>query len=326
MDKLFSRDIAELEQTWSQVSYRIKSIRDNKDDAKSEFDLISKTSNTGLFANDSFKQPKKGLKILNFLKNKPKVAILREQGVNGQNEMAAAFIKAGFEAHDIHMQDLLDQKKDLNQFNGLAVCGGFSYGDVLGAGKGWSSTINFSDSIQEKFLKFFEDEQKFTLGVCNGCQMLSSIKEIIPGTDSWPSFQKNHSDQFEARLSQVKILKSKSVLLNDMEDWSLPIIVSHGEGRPCFKNEDEINKLFDSEKICMTFVDSSGYQTEQYPLNPNKSPSGITGITNDNGNITIMMPHPERVFRSHQFSWKPLSWGEYSPWMQIFINAKRFVS
>ena len=325
-DKLFSRDIAELEQAWSQVSYRIKSIRDNKDDAKSEFDLISKTSNTGLFANDSFKQPKKGLKILNLLKNKPKVAILREQGVNGQNEMAAAFIKAGFEAHDIHMQDLLEQKKDLNQFNGLAVCGGFSYGDVLGAGKGWSSTINFSDSIQEQFLKFFEDEQKFTLGVCNGCQMLSSIKEIIPGTDSWPSFQKNHSDQFEARLSQVKILKSKSVLLNDMEDWSLPIIVSHGEGRACFKNEDEINKLFDSEKICMTFVDSSGYQTEQYPLNPNKSPSGITGITNDNGNITIMMPHPERVFRSHQFSWKPLSWGEFSPWMQIFINAKKFVS
>ena len=325
-DKLFSRDIAELEQAWSQVSYRIKSIRDNKDDAKSEFDLISKTSNTGLFANDSFKQPKKGLKILNFPKNKPKVAILREQGVNGQNEMAAAFIKAGFEAHDIHMQDLLEQKKDLNQFNGLAVCGGFSYGDVLGAGKGWSSTINFSDSIQEQFLKFFEDEQKFTLGVCNGCQMLSSIKEIIPGTDSWPSFQKNHSDQFEARLSQVKILKSKSVLLNDMEDWSLPIIVSHGEGRACFEDEDEINKLFDSEKICMTFVDSSGYQTEQYPLNPNKSPSGITGITNDNGNITIMMPHPERVFRSHQFSWKPLSWGEFSPWMQIFINAKKFVS
>ena len=325
-DKLFSRDIAELEQAWSQVSYRIKSIRDNKDDAKSEFDLISKTSNTGLFANDSFKQPKKGLKILNLLKNKPKVAILREQGVNGQNEMAAAFIKAGFEAHDIHMQDLLEQKKDLNQFNGLAVCGGFSYGDVLGAGKGWSSTINFSDSIQEQFLKFFEDEQKFTLGVCNGCQMLSSIKEIIPGTDSWPSFQKNHSDQFEARLSQVKILKSKSVLLNDMEDWSLPIIVSHGEGRASFENEDEINKLFDSEKICMTFVDSSGYQTEQYPLNPNKSPSGITGITNDNGNITIMMPHPERVFRSHQFSWKPLSWGEFSPWMQIFINAKKFVS
>ncbi len=325
-DKLFSRDIAELEQAWSQVSYRIKSIRDNKDDAKSEFDLISKTSNTGLFANDSFKQPKKGLKILNLLKNKPKVAILREQGVNGQNEMAAAFIKAGFEAHDIHMQDLLEQKKDLNQFNGLAVCGGFSYGDVLGAGKGWSSTINFSDSIQEQFLKFFEDEQKFTLGVCNGCQMLSSIKEIIPGTDSWPSFQKNHSDQFEARLSQVKILKSKSVLLNNMEDWSLPIIVSHGEGRASFENEDEINKLFDSEKICMTFVDSSGYQTEQYPLNPNKSPSGITGITNDNGNITIMMPHPERVFRSHQFSWKPLSWGEFSPWMQIFINAKKFVS
>ena len=325
-DKLFSRDIAELEQAWSQVSYRIKSIRDNKDDAKSEFDLISKTSNTGLFANDSFKQPKKGLKILNLLKNKPKVAILREQGVNGQNEMAAAFIKAGFEAHDIHMQDLLEQKKDLNQFNGLAVCGGFSYGDVLGAGKGWSSTINFSDSIQEQFLKFFEDEQKFTLGVCNGCQMLSSIKEIIPGTDSWPSFQKNHSDQFEARLSQVKILKSKSVLLNDMEDWSLPIIVSHGEGRASFENEDEINKLFDSEKICMTFVDSSGYQTEQYPLNPNKSPSGITGITNDNGNITVMMPHPERVFRSHQFSWKPLSWGEFSPWMQIFINAKKFVS
>ena len=325
-DKLFSRDIAELEQAWSQVSYRIKSIRDNKDDAKSEFDLISKTSNTGLFANDSFKQPKKAQKILNFLKNKPKVAILREQGVNGQNEMAAAFIKAGFEAHDIHMQDLLEQKKDLNQFSGLAVCGGFSYGDVLGAGKGWSSTINFSDSIQEKFLKFFEDEQKFTLGVCNGCQMLSSIKEIIPGTDSWPSFQKNHSDQFEARLSQVKILKSKSVLLNDMEDWSLPIIVSHGEGRACFESKDEINKLFDSEKICMTFVDSSGYQTEQYPLNPNKSPSGITGITNDNGNITIMMPHPERVFRSHQFSWKPLSWGEFSPWMQIFINAKKFVS
>tara|TARA_B100000965_G_C19597238_1_gene760799 strand:- start:534 stop:4442 length:3909 start_codon:yes stop_codon:yes gene_type:complete len=326
MDKLFSRDISELEQTWSQVSYRIKSIRDNKDDAKSEFDLISKTSNSGLFAKDSFKQPKKGLKIVNFLKNKPKVAIIREQGVNGQNEMAAAFIKAGFEAHDVHMQDLLDQNKNLNDFNGLAVCGGFSYGDVLGAGKGWSSSINFSEKMQEQFLKFFEDEQKFTLGVCNGCQMLSSIKEIIPGAELWPSFSKNHSDQFEARLSQVKVLKSKSVLLKDMEDWCLPIIVSHGEGCARFKNDEERNKLFESENICMAFADSSGYQTELYPLNPNGSPSGVTGITNNTGNITIMMPHPERVFRSYQFSWKPSSWGEYSPWMQIFINAKRFVS
>ena len=252
------------------------------------------------------------------------MAILREQGVNGQMEMAAAFHLAGFEAVDVHMQDLLDGSKNINNFNGMAVCGGFSYGDVLGAGGGWSKTILYNSKIKDQFEEFFQKDSTFTLGVCNGCQMLSNIKAIIPGADAWPRFIKNYSDQFEARLVQVEIKNSNSVLLDSMNGWQVPIASAHGEGRTLFKNNKQVQSLISSNQIAMQFIDSSGQPTEKYPLNPNGSIDGITGITAAKGRVTIMMPHPERVFRASQFSWKPDSWKEFSPWMQIFVNAKLF--
>ena len=260
---------------------------------------------------------------MQFIQLKPKVAVLREQGVNGQMEMAAAFTLAGFEAVDVHMQDLLDNKVNLKDFNGLAACGGFSYGDVLGAGGGWSKTILHNNLVKDQFEEFFNNESTFTLGVCNGCQMVSKLKDIIPGADYWPSFEKNLSDQFEARLAQVKVNKSNSVLLADMDGWSMPIASAHGEGHAKFK-ENNLDELIKSNQLALNFVNSKGDNTERYPLNPNGTVDGVTGITAADGRITIMMPHPERVFRKLQMSWKPDHWNEYSPWMQIFINAKKF--
>jgi len=299
----------------------MQSIRDNKESADSELSLI-KEGYSGLFAKDSFVDP--DVSSFNIKSTKPKVAILREQGVNGQMEMAAAFHLAGFEAVDVHMQDLLDGSKNINNFNGMAVCGGFSYGDVLGAGGGWSKTILYNSKIKDQFEEFFQKDSTFTLGVCNGCQMLSNIKAIIPGADAWPRFIKNYSDQFEARLVQVEIKNSNSVLLDSMNGWQVPIASAHGEGRTLFKNNKQTQSLVSSNQIAMQFIDSSGQPTEKYPLNPNGSIDGITGITAAKGRVTIMMPHPERVFRASQFSWKPDSWKEFSPWMQIFVNAKLF--
>ena len=237
--------------------------------------------------------------------------------------MAAAFTLAGFNAFDVHMQDLLDGNTNLKDFQGMAVCGGFSYGDVLGAGGGWSKTILYNNLVKDQFQEFFSDEKVFTLGVCNGCQMLSNLKDIIPGAEFWPSFERNLSDQFEARLAQVKISKTESVLLDGMEDWMIPVASAHGEGRAQFNNND-LQELEKSNQIAMRFVDSSENSSEIYPINPNGSPNGITGITASNGRVTIMMPHPERVFRKVQLSWHRKDWNEYSPWMQIFINAKKF--
>jgi phosphoribosylformylglycinamidine synthase len=275
----------------------------------------------GLYAKDAFDE--KILSTFEIKKTKPKVAVLREQGVNGQMEMAAAFTLAGFEAIDVHMQDLLDNKVNLKDFNGLAACGGFSYGDVLGAGGGWSKTILHNNLVKDQFENFFSNESTFTLGVCNGCQMVSKLKDIIPGANYWPSFEKNLSDQFEARLAQVKVKKSDSILLSGMEGWSMPIASAHGEGHAKFINND-LDNLMNSDQIALNFVNSKGSNTETYPLNPNGSVNGITGITAANGRVTIMMPHPERVFRKLQMSWKPNHWKEFSPWMQIFINAKKF--
>ena len=221
------------------------------------------------------------------------------------------------------MQDLLDGNTNLNDFQGMAVCGGFSYGDVLGAGGGWSRTILYNNLVKDQFQEFFNDEKVFALGVCNGCQMLSNLKDIIPGAEFWPSFERNLSDQFEARLAQVKISKTESILLDGMEDWVIPVASAHGEGRAQFNNND-LEELEKSNQIAMHFVDSSENSSEKYPINPNGSPNGITGITASNGRVTIMMPHPERVFRKVQLSWHRKDWNEYSPWMQIFINAKKF--
>ena len=318
---LFKKSINSLEKYWRETSHAIQSIRDNKAIADSELNLLDRKEFTGLSSNISFDESQ--MQQINILSSSPKVAILREQGVNGQNEMAAAFTLAGFEAVDVHMQDLLDQNIFLKDFQGMAVCGGFSYGDVLGAGGGWSKTVMYNTNVKDQFEQFFQDQAKFTLGVCNGCQMLSNLKQIIPDAEHWPNFKRNLSDQFEARLAQVKIEKTNSVLLENMEGWMVPVASAHGEGRATFKNDDLI-ELQANNQVAMRFVDSDGEGSEIYPINPNGSPEGITGITAANGRITIMMPHPERVFRKHQMSWYHKDWQEFSPWMQIFINARNF--
>ena len=319
--EVYCESVIDLEKFWRETSHAIQSIRDNKAIADSELSLLDDNSFDGLKANICFDESQ--LETFNTKKTKPKVAVLREQGVNGQNEMAAAFTLAGFDAHDVHMQDLLDGNINLKDFQGMAVCGGFSYGDVLGAGGGWSKTILYNNIVKDQFQEFFHNENVFTLGVCNGCQMLSNLKDIIPGADFWPSFERNLSDQFEARLAQVKIFKTESVLLNDMDDWMVPVASAHGEGRAVFKG-NSLEELVKSNQIAMQFVDALERSTEKYPINPNGSPNGITGITASNGRITIMMPHPERVFRKVQMSWHRGDWNEFSPWMQIFVNAKNF--
>ena len=221
------------------------------------------------------------------------------------------------------MQDLLDNPSMLSEFQGLAACGGFSYGDVLGAGGGWSSSISYNNAVRDSFEQFFNRDETFTFGVCNGCQMLSNLKDLIPGAKNWPEFLWNESDQFEARLSQVTIAESPSVLLAGMTGWQIPVAVAHGEGRASFKGES-LKSLSEQNQIAVQFTDHHGAVASSYPLNPNGSPEGITGLTSKDGRATIMMPHPERVFRSQQLSWKPSNWEEYSPWMQIFINAYKF--
>jgi phosphoribosylformylglycinamidine synthase len=317
----FSDSVANLEKIWSETSFSIKSSRDNPNSAKAEYDLIERFDDQGLVAKDNFKF---SAQLPLFNKNlKPKVAIFREQGVNGQNEMAAAFMLAGFDAFDVHMQDLIDNPDLLLGFQGLAACGGFSYGDVLGAGGGWSSSIIYNNAVKDSFEQFFSRDETFTFGVCNGCQMLSNLKDLIPGAENWPKFLWNESDQFEARLSQVTIAESKSVLLAGMDGWQIPVAVAHGEGRASFK-KGAITNLSEQNQIAIQFTDHKGAVTSSYPLNPNGSPEGITGLTSRDGRATIMMPHPERVFRSQQLSWKSSKWKEYSPWMQIFINAYKF--
>ena len=319
--ELFNEPIIELEKIWRETSHAIQGIRDNIEVADSELSLLDDEGFSGLIANTSFDESQ--IKSFNTKVTKPKVAILREQGVNGQNEMAAAFSLAGFDAVDVHMQDLLEGKAFLKDFQGMAVCGGFSYGDVLGAGGGWSKTILYNNNVKDQFESFFNNQDTFTLGVCNGCQMLSSLKAIIPGADNWPSFERNLSDQFEARLVQVKIKNTDSVLLNNMDGWTLPVASAHGEGRANF-NGNMLTELKNQNQIAINFVDSNQSNTEKYPLNPNGSDEGVTGITAADGRITIMMPHPERVFRKLQMSWHPKDWKEFSPWMQIFVNARKF--
>src|SRR5262252_315168 len=256
---------------------------------------------------------------------RPRVAILREQGVNGQLEMAAAFDRAGFDAVDVHMTDLLGGRMDLSSFRGLAACGGFSYGDVLGAGEGWAKSILFNGRARDMFAAFFERRDTFALGVCNGCQMMAALKEIIPGTEAWPRFVRNRSESFEARLALVTVSESPSVVLRGMIGSRLPIVVSHGEGRAEWPTDDGRAGLEDAGLVAARFVDHRGRPTELYPDNPNGSPAGITAVTSRDGRVTIFMPHPERVFRAVQFSWRPRAWKEDSPWMRIFRNARVWV-
>jgi phosphoribosylformylglycinamidine synthase len=257
------------------------------------------------------------------------MAILREQGVNGQVEMAAAFDRAGFAAHDVHMSDVISGRVSLKDFAGLVACGGFSYGDVLGAGEGWAKSILFNARANDEFSAFFNRSDSFALGVCNGCQMMSNLHSIIPGSAHWPHFVKNKSEQFEARFAMVEVLESPSLFFNGMAGSRMPIAVAHGEGFAEFSDKNAVNSVLASKLVTMRFVDNinnTSTPTEVYPFNPNGSPQGITGLTSIDGRFSIMMPHPERVYRSVQHSWYPDNSQEDAPWMRMFRNARKFIA
>ncbi|MFO1258719.1 MAG: phosphoribosylformylglycinamidine synthase [Gammaproteobacteria bacterium] len=316
---IYKESIMSLHQLWSKTSYRLQALRDNPDCAKEAFEAIESHELPKLFSKQTFEI----LKPTPSVTQKPRVAILREQGVNGHLEMAAAFHHAGFEAIDLHMSDLLLKPESLLNFQVLAVCGGFSYGDVLGAGLGWAKAILYHDTLKAVFSKFFENPNTLTLGVCNGCQMLAGIREVIPGTEHWPRFVRNTSRQFEARLSMVEIQKSHSLFLQGMSGSQLPIVVSHGEGHALFEDLTSKEQVTTQQLVVLKYINPLGVPTERYPHNPNGSPEGITGLTTRDGRITMMMPHPERVFRTAQFSWAPKTWSVESPWMQLFYNARK---
>jgi phosphoribosylformylglycinamidine synthase len=310
---------AQMQRAWSETSYRIQALRDNPVTARQEFSRVLDDEDPGLNvnvtfdANDDIVRPYRGTAS-------PRVAVLREQGVNSQYEMAAVFIRAGFTAVDVHMSDLLDGRDDLGDYQGLIACGGFSFGDVLGAGGGWAKSILYHSRTRDQFADFFARGDTFALGVCNGCQMLSHLRELIPGSSSWPHFVRNKSEQFEARLSLVEILESPSLFLSGMAGSRLPIATSHGEGRAVFDNETD--RFLASYTIALRYVDNYGNVADQYPANPNGSHDGICGLTTDDGRVTIMMPHPERVARTIQNSWHPEDWGDDGPWMRMFRNAR----
>ncbi|WP_166377732.1 phosphoribosylformylglycinamidine synthase [Pseudoalteromonas sp. Z9A4] len=315
----------ELRTIWAETTYQMQARRDNPECAKQEFDAKFDAKDPGLNVKLNFDLNEDIAAPYIATGAKPQMAILREQGVNSHLEMAAAFNRAGFAAIDVHMSDILEGRLTLEQFKGLVACGGFSYGDVLGAGEGWAKSILFNDMARDQFQNFFHREDTFSLGVCNGCQMLSTLKELIPGTEHWPRFVTNKSERFEARFSLVEIQENPSVFFNGMAGSRMPIAVSHGEGHAEFANDAATKAALNSGTVAVKFVDNYGNPTTQYPANPNGSPEGITGITSTDGRATVMMPHPERVFRSVANSWHPDEWIEDSPWMRMFRNARKNV-
>lgn len=314
---------ADLQTAWSEVSHQIQRLRDNSETADQEFALITDKNHKGLIAQPTFdlNEPVEAPYINT---RRPNMVILREQGVNGHVEMAAAFDKVGFNTVDVHMSDLLAGRVDLDDFEGLVACGGFSYGDVLGAGGGWAKSVLFNPKLRDQFEKFFNRQETFSLGICNGCQMLSQLAPLIPGAEAWPRFHRNTSEVFEARSVNVRVEKSNSVLLQDMEGSILPIAVAHGEGR-VVAPEANLAALNAGNQVILRYVDSHGNATQHYPMNPNGSPEGISGVTSKDGRATIMMPHPERNFRALQHSWKPEEWTEDGAWLRMFRNARKFI-
>jgi phosphoribosylformylglycinamidine synthase len=309
-----------LHKTWAETSYRMAALRDNPDCAREEFESVGVKDDPGLSLHLTFDANAAPA----ILKKRPRVAILREQGVNGQTEMAWAFHAAGFESLDVHMTDVLEGRVKLANFAGLVACGGFSYGDVLGAGQGWAKTILFNARARDGFQAFLTDPNKFALGVCNGCQMFAALKDIVPGAQHWPAFRRNRSEQFEARWTMVEVLESKSLFLTGMEGSRLPIAVAHGEGRAVFSNEGDLDVMLDAKQVGLGYIDNHGHIAEAYPQNPNGSPAGITGICNNDGRVTIMMPHPERTIAGTSGSYWPQHNGEFTPWMQMFRNARKW--
>ncbi|ALB02201.1 phosphoribosylformylglycinamidine synthase [Francisella persica ATCC VR-331] len=323
-EKVYSNMRVNLQRWWAETSYHIQSIRDNSECAKQEFDSILNTGDKGIHVEATFDIEEDI--TANFINvKKPKVAILREQGVNGQVEMAAAFTTAGFEAHDVHMSDLHAGRVTLADFKVLVACGGFSYGDVLGAGGGWAKNILFTEKLRDEFSKFFGRDDTLALGVCNGCQMLAQLKSLIKGAENWPIFIKNKSEQFEARVSMVEIQESDSIWFADMAGTKAPIAVAHGEGRPLFENDSEQQAMLASSQIALKYIDGQGQATEMYPYNPNGAVNGLTAVTALDGRVLAMMPHPERVYRAITNSYIPEEYNEYSVWMRMFRNTRKWI-
>jgi phosphoribosylformylglycinamidine synthase len=313
-----------LQQLWARTSYEIQALRDNPACAAEEFARIA-APDPGLSARATFDPADDIAAPFIATGVRPAVAILREQGVNGHVEMAAAFDRAGFASYDVHMSDLLAGRHQLSGFKGLVACGGFSYGDVLGAGEGWAKTVLFNALLRDQFAAFFERADTFSLGVCNGCQMMSNLHDLIPGASHWPRFVRNSSEQFEARLSLVRVEASPSLLLADMAGSHLPIAVAHGEGRAEFRDASQQAACESAGVVALRYLENDLSVATAYPANPNGSPAGITAVTSRDGRATIMMPHPERVFRTVQHSWAPAEWPEDAPWLRLFRNARRWL-
>jgi phosphoribosylformylglycinamidine synthase len=319
---VFGASRVELLQAWSETSHRIAKLRDDADAVQEEFDGLADATDPGLSVKPSFDVTDDVAAPFIATGARPKLAVLREQGVNSQLEMAAAFERAGFAPVDVHMSDLQAGRIDLAAFHGLAACGGFSYGDVLGAGQGWAKSILFNERLRGGFEAFFRRSDTFALGVCNGCQMMAHLAPIIPGAEAWPTFQRNRSEQFEARFTMVEVVDNPSILLRDMAGSRMPIVVSHGEGRAVFRSQADREQAL----LALRYVDNHGRPAEAYPKNPNGSPAGVTGFTTADGRFTIMMPHPERTARTLQMSWAP-QWlveksPDASPWLRMFRNAR----
>jgi phosphoribosylformylglycinamidine synthase len=318
---LFGASRAELQREWSAVSHRMQRLRDDPECADEEHARIG-MHDPGLSASLGFDPEERIAAPFIARGARPRIAVLREQGVNGQVEMAAAFDRAGFDAWDVHMTDVIAGRVSLAQFRGLVACGGFSYGDVLGAGQGWAKSVLHHPRARDEFAAFFARADSFALGVCNGCQMMSNLRELIPGAQAWPRFLKNRSEQFEARLVMVEVVESPSIFFRGMAGSRMPIAVAHGEGRAAYASAETRRAAI----VAMRYVDPEGRPTERYPFNPNGSPQGDTALTTADGRFTILMPHPERVFRTVQCSWHPPVWGEASPWLRLFENARAWAA
>ncbi len=315
--------LAGLEQIWNETSTQLQALRDNPECAQEAHESLANRDDPGLRAALSFDLTDDIAAPFIATGVRPRIAVLREQGVNSHIEMAAAFERAGLTPYDVHTTDLLRNPNALQHCQALVACGGFSYGDVLGAGQGWARSILLNSALRDAFAGFFARPDTLALGVCNGCQMLSGLRDIIPGTQLWPTFQANRSRQYEARLSMVEVVASRSVMFDGMAGSRMPIVVAHGEGQAVFDSTDGAAKALAAEQVGLRYIDATNQPAEHYPANPNGSPQGITGLCNTDGRVTIMMPHPERVFRSVQHSWHPADWGEQAPWLRLFRNARR---
>jgi phosphoribosylformylglycinamidine synthase len=324
--EVYKNSRTHLHRIWSETTWRMQSLRDNPECAQQQYDALLDVEDPGLHTKLTFDPQDDICAPLIAKGENPRVAILREQGVNGHVEMAHAFYRAGFAAVDVTMTDIQCGDINLDDYKGIVACGGFSFGDVLGAGQGWAKSILFDNAMRDQFAAFFDRDDTFALGVCNGCQMMAALKNIIPSAAHWPTFVRNRSEQFEGRLIMTAIPENRSLFFDGMEGSRFPVVVAHGEGLAYFDNDNAISALVQNKLVTMQYVDNYGNVAQRYPYNPNGSPQGITGLTNADGRVTIMMPHPERVYRTATNSWHPPEWGDDGPWLRMFRNARVWVN